>query len=103
MKERLLLLAALLTAGCASTDSWVYDSTPRAPVDSVWVIENGAKPDRPYKLITTRTYLAARQDELKVKKRFVTQACAQGADGMFFSYSYAGDYGGWAAVNRNGV
>jgi len=99
----LLGLAAAACGGCASTDNYVYDATPRARVSGVMTFQGDTRPDRPYKLIATYTRLDSREAELKVQKQFVHEACLRGADGMLFSYSYAGERGGWGAINKNGV
>ncbi len=88
------LAALLVITGCASTDEFVSDSTPRAPTMSVEVFKEGQMPDKKFKEIAELSFLGPREDELRAQKFFIGRAQELGGDGIIFSVVPAGEKGG---------
>src|ERR1700722_1118736 len=97
MKVRLICAVAtfaILLAGCATTNTVIFDSTKRAPTTEVDVYKDRKKPTRTYTEIAELSYLGPREEELTALKRFVTQSKSLGGNGLIMWTEYGGVKGG---------
>jgi len=95
-----LLLAA---AGCVTEDRVVTDPTPRAPTTAVDVYADGQTPTRSTKVIAELSMLGPREEELKARKRFLSQARAMGGQAILTDVVPAGQRGGMAIGPSGGI
>jgi hypothetical protein len=87
-------IALLFSAGCASIDREIYDTTKRPPTTSIDIYKDGKMPERKFKEIAELLVVGDRSDELPHQRKLVAEAKRMGGNGLIFFVQPAGSTGG---------